>query len=123
MHGGHDITGVPIGQTAPPGTPQFLDKGDEIVGGAGNDTLNGGPGDDKMYGDEQTSLALDADEPGAETVEGEAPGNDLIEGGAGADDIWGGRGNDEVLRRVHLVRRTGSTAPVTTSRATPATTG
>ena len=96
VHGGHDITGVPIGQTAPPGTPQFLDKGDEIVGGAGNDTLNGGSGDDKMYGDEQTSLALDADEPGAETVEGEAPGNDLIEGGAGADDIWGGRGNDEV---------------------------
>ena len=94
IHGGHDITGVPAGKQAPPGTPQFLDKADEIVGGADNDTLSGGSGDDRIYGDELSTLALSADEPGEEKVEGGNPGNDLIEGGAGADDIWGGRGND-----------------------------
>ncbi len=94
LHGGHDISPVPTGVTPPDGAQTFVDKGDEIVGGGGNDTLNGGSGDDRLYGDELTGLAISDDQPGAETVDDEAPGNDLIEGGAGEDRIWGGRGND-----------------------------
>ena len=46
---------------------------DDIYGGAGNDTLSGGAGDDDIYGD---------------------GGDDTISGGAGDDDLSGGAGAD-----------------------------
>jgi Ca2+-binding RTX toxin-like protein len=46
-----------------------------LVGGNGNDTLNGGPGRDFLFGYD---------------------GNDVLNGGLGTDAMWGGPGNDTV---------------------------
>ncbi|HEY1379779.1 MAG TPA: calcium-binding protein, partial [Gemmataceae bacterium] len=46
---------------------------DLVVGGSGNDTLSGGAGNDLVYG---------------------AGGNDVLDGGDGADRLYGNAGND-----------------------------
>jgi Ca2+-binding RTX toxin-like protein len=71
-----------------------------IVGGAGNDTLNGGAGADMLNGgagadtlnggDDNDSLVGDT---GNDTLSGGA-GNDVLNGGADADSMAGGIGND-----------------------------
>jgi len=58
---------------------------DLIGGGAGNDTLWGGAGHDTLYGDD-----------GNDVVNGGA-GNDVIQGGAGADTLDGGEGVDTLV--------------------------
>ena len=56
-----------------------------IRGGAGNDSIVGGGGDDVIYGD-----------AGIDTVLG-GGGNDIILGGTDADYLYGGLGNDLLI--------------------------
>ncbi|HPZ55910.1 MAG TPA: M10 family metallopeptidase C-terminal domain-containing protein, partial [Ottowia sp.] len=55
---------------------------DVILGGSGNDTINGLTGNDSLYGGD-----------GNDTLNGGA-GNDLLVGGKGNDTLTGGTGND-----------------------------
>jgi hypothetical protein len=57
------------------------------VGADGNDTLNGGTGDDKLFG-----------AGGNDTLNG-GPGNDTLNGGGGNDNLNGGGGNDKLTDR------------------------
>lgn len=73
--------------------PAFLDSGQRslttspvtIMGGSGNDTINGSDGDDLLLAGS-----------GRDSVMGN-PGNDTIIGGGGDDTLQGGDGNDTVL--------------------------
>jgi Ca2+-binding RTX toxin-like protein len=56
-----------------------------LFGGAGNDTLTGGSGDDFLFGQD-----------GNDTLLGKG-GNDLLFGGAGNDTLTGGSGDDQVF--------------------------
>jgi Ca2+-binding RTX toxin-like protein len=58
---------------------------DLLIGGGGNDTLDGGKGDDLIFGG-----------AGDDKIKG-GRGNDLIFGGSGNDKINGGRGNDVIF--------------------------
>ncbi|WP_180298975.1 calcium-binding protein [Snodgrassella alvi] len=61
----------------------YGDKGDDILnGGDGNDTLNGGEGNDILNGGD-----------GNDTLNG-GEGNDILNGGAGDDTLWGKEGYD-----------------------------
>ena len=66
---------------------------DNLLGGAGNDTINGASGGDTINGgtgnDELNGGA------GNDTIDGGA-GNDAIDGGTGADSIDGGTGSDTI---------------------------
>lgn len=55
-----------------------------IYGGAGNDTLTGGAGADRIYG-----------QAGNDIIDGSA-GNDKLYGGSGNDTLTGGRGDDRL---------------------------
>lgn len=55
-----------------------------IYGGAGNDTLTGGAGADRIYG-----------QAGNDIIDGSA-GNDKLYGGSGNDTLIGGRGDDRL---------------------------
>ena len=57
---------------------------EDLVGGAGNDSIDGGKGNDNIDGG-----------AGQDAIEG-GVGNDTIDGGEGADVIDGGKGNDTV---------------------------
>jgi len=57
----------------------------QLFGGAGNDTLTGGSGDDQLFGG-----------AGNDTLLGKG-GNDLLFGGAGNDTLIGGTGDDQVF--------------------------
>jgi Ca2+-binding RTX toxin-like protein len=57
----------------------------QLFGGAGNDTLTGGSGDDQLFGG-----------AGNDTLFGKG-GNDLLFGGAGNDTLIGGSGDDQVF--------------------------
>ena len=80
------------------GTEQY----DVIYGGlGGSDTIEGGPGDDHIYGygQYQDPVFFDligADQkPGSDTIRG-GSGNDTISGGEGPDEIHGDSGNDHL---------------------------
>jgi Ca2+-binding RTX toxin-like protein len=60
-------------------------------GGAGNDSLKGGPGPTQMYGDDGNDTL--AGGTGNEALYG-GSGNDSLTGGAGNDTLAGGAGND-----------------------------
>ena len=65
-----------------------------IIGGDGNDALNGTPGPDLMlggFGDDRI-FGLD----GNDHLEGD-PGNDFLDGGNGDDRLQGRKGNDHLL--------------------------
>ena len=63
-----------------------IDEGDDILlGGAGNDTIQGNGGDDVLRG-----------ELGDDSLIG-GSGNDTLDGGAGADTLLGGTGNDILI--------------------------
>ena len=57
---------------------------DQAFGGEGDDTVIGGAGNDRLFGD-----------AGDDFLDG-GDGNDIIAGGLGADQLIGGRGNDTV---------------------------
>jgi Ca2+-binding RTX toxin-like protein len=58
----------------------------------GNDTLNGGSGDDILYGD---SYGYTPSSPGSITG-----GTDVLNGGAGDDQLWGGPNDDKFVFNV-----------------------
>jgi Ca2+-binding RTX toxin-like protein len=60
---------------------------DRLFGGAGNDTVLGGRGNDRLFG-----------APGNDVIFG-GPGNDRIDPGSGRDHVSAGPGNDRVLAR------------------------
>ncbi|APE44744.1 hypothetical protein BOO69_16010 [Sulfitobacter alexandrii] len=67
---------------------------DEIEGGNGSDTLRGGIGNDLILGGEMADTLLG--DGGFDTLQGDE-GNDLINGGAGADLLRGGAGDDFII--------------------------
>ncbi|MDO8340775.1 MAG: calcium-binding protein, partial [Candidatus Woesebacteria bacterium] len=82
----------------------FAGGGDDLVeGGAdgidggvtGGDTIDGGPGDDVLYGDQRIAIA-DAIRRG-ETDAGASARGDAILGGAGADWVIGSTGRDALM--------------------------
>lgn len=75
---------------------------DHVMGEIGSDIINGGEGNDQLFGDRPYNTGIfDPDEEGEEIIEGQAQnlshryhGNDVIDGGNGNDDIVGGGGDD-----------------------------
>lgn len=68
---------------------------DIIRGGAGSDTIRGGPSDDQLYGSSGNDIISAG--PGQDKVYGE-DGNDLLYAlKPGADQLFGGPGNDRLL--------------------------
>ena len=75
---------------------------DKLTGGAGTDTLNGGEGNDKLDGGKGDDTLLGGE--GNDTLKGGAGndaldggvGNDVLQGGAGTDVLNGGEGNDQL---------------------------
>ncbi|WP_309137374.1 peroxidase family protein [Pseudomonas sp. LS44] len=74
-----------------------------MLGGAGDDTLNGGTGNDSLNGQagNDTLLGGGGDDAllgglGDDTLNGDA-GNDNLDGGEGHDSLNGGTGNDTLL--------------------------
>ncbi len=65
-----------------------------LVGGDGNDTLNGGSDNDKIFGSAGNDSLSDGD--GKDTLNG-GSGNDKIFGGTGNDLLNGGGGNDTFI--------------------------
>lgn len=76
-----------------------------MLGDTGNDTLNGGDGNDTLYGDGRMGIdSHGAGTAGPITLYGDVErdidsltgldGNDIINAGKGNDVIYGGRGND-----------------------------
>jgi len=68
-------------------------ESDYYLGGAGADTIEGGPGNDHIYGNGPTAVAGAID--GADSLSA-GDGNDYVQGNAGADTIDGGAGNDRL---------------------------
>ena len=81
----------------------------KICGLLGNDTINGGPGDDTLFGDAcdlkaKTVFGAQAAAGGNDKLNGDdgndilfgGPGNDVLKGGKGKDKLFGGRGNDKL---------------------------
>jgi hypothetical protein len=71
--------------------------GDRLAGGAGGDVLLGGPGSDELDGGAGDDMLRGETMPGLSPPlpEGEA-GADQLEGGAGEDDLEGGPGGDAI---------------------------
>lgn len=63
----------------------LIDTDAEIYGGAGNDLISAGSGDDRIFG-----------EDGCDVLLGNF-GNDRLDGGAGDDFLYGGIGNDVLI--------------------------
>lgn len=94
-----------------------LDKGFELFGGDGNDSITGGKSDDTIHGDAGADLLAggagddfidggDGDEKVVKASDGTVTtnagidggdGNDILLGGAGDDSITGGNGNDLII--------------------------
>ncbi len=80
--------------------PTFIDAGDILNGGAGNDTLVGSTGDDTLNGQAGNDLLLGGGGndsllggAGQDTLDGQA-GDDTLNGQGGNDTLLGGGGND-----------------------------
>ncbi|MEB0011472.1 calcium-binding protein [Glaciimonas sp. Cout2] len=70
---------------------------DSLDGGEGDDTLSGNAGDDRLNGGEGNDTLLGG--AGNDTLIG-GDGNDILTGGKGDDTLYGGLGNDTyILRR------------------------
>ncbi|ADG11912.1 calcium-binding protein [Caulobacter segnis] len=67
------------------------DANDHLVGGVGDDTLDGAGGDDSLEGGDGADTLIGGD--GDDTLDGGA-GADTLQGGSGADILIGGAGND-----------------------------
>lgn len=76
---------------------QGTNQADSIIGNAWENTLTGGEGDDKLYGD---GFVYDGDdgEWESDSPDGNAPvieeDNDVLDPGLGTDESYGGTGND-----------------------------
>ena len=101
-NGGRGIAGGPGNETLNGGAGN-----DILTGGPGNDTLNGGAGDDILTGDGDIYLGWgDPDHSGAtdnlglpitERLNGYSdPGDDVLNGGPGDDGLDGGGGDDRL---------------------------
>lgn len=84
-------------------TAEGMTEGVLIIGGAGNDVITGGSGDDLIDGGEGDDIinAGDGDDnvvggDGNDTIDG-GDGDDRLVGGLGADDLTGGDGDDRVI--------------------------
>ncbi len=66
---------------------------DELLGGPGNDIISGGGGDDLLVGEAGNDRIGGG--AGKDSILGGA-GNDVISGGAGNDSVLGGAGNDVI---------------------------
>ncbi|WP_043919788.1 calcium-binding protein, partial [Jannaschia aquimarina] len=66
----------------------------ELVGGAGDDTLDGAAADDVLRGGTGDDVLRGGD--GRDAIQGGA-GDDVLRGGRGADDLDGGAGTDRVV--------------------------
>lgn len=73
---------------------------DTLIGGSAADTLQGGDGNDLLYGNGGDDLLLGGTGndriwggDGNDTMHGEE-GHDFLDGGNGNDSVWGGVGND-----------------------------
>ncbi len=66
---------------------------DSLCGGAGADRINGGPGDDVLDGEAGADRLFG--KVGADLLYGR-DGNDRLKGGGGTDILWGGSGNDRL---------------------------
>jgi len=72
---------------------------DFIFGGPGSDAISGGAGNDHLYGQ-----SANGGPDGADGIDGNDgsdyiqgnAGNDMLDGGAGSDRIFGGAGNDSI---------------------------
>ncbi|MEX5282167.1 MAG: hypothetical protein NW700_11475 [Nitrospiraceae bacterium] len=80
---------------------------DQLYGGAGADTLTGGEGNDLLYGDRRAIRGVDVNDTligGNDTLDGgegddvldAGVGDDLLIGGVGHDSLSGGDGNDRL---------------------------
>jgi hypothetical protein len=69
------------------------DGNDFVSGGGGSDVLDGGAGNDTLDGGTADDTLRGGD--GADQLVG-GPGNDILVGGPGADSISGGDGNDNI---------------------------
>lgn len=69
------------------------DKGDDIIGGAGQDVLKGNGGNDRISGGDDRDRIWGGD--GSDAIHGGA-GDDTIKGGAGHDKVQGGDGADKI---------------------------
>jgi Ca2+-binding RTX toxin-like protein len=80
---------------------------DVLDGGPGDDTVNGFDGDDELHGDGGLSAGADTlvggsgndrlyGEAGPDTLGG-GPGNDMADGGTGSDALGGGPGADQLF--------------------------
>ena len=76
--------------------PTLLEGGagdDQIFGGSGNDVIDGGDGRDKLLGRNGVDRIFGGD--GSDWIWGNHDGDSLF-GGAGDDKIWGKLGNDHI---------------------------
>src|SRR5262245_12428883 len=101
---GDDRFRAPTPAVQLPGTPGSLndDANIRFNGGAGKDTLQGGPDPEYFYGDtgDDTANAGGGDDvldgfTGIDTLHGECD-DDLVVGGEGNDLLWGEDGNDNI---------------------------
>ncbi len=95
---------------------RFLEGGERVYGGAGNDVITALGGDDRVWGEGGADTlyggagndALDGG-TGADWLAGEE-GNDVLDGGTGDDSLTGGAGSDTYVFRqgsgVDLIRAT-----------------
>jgi len=103
------VNGVRLGQFAVPAGGIVMDSGNgndailisqnvssaaEIYGGAGNDLIAGGGGNDRIFGEDGNDVLLGGS--GNDRLDGRA-GDDLLYGGLGNDVLIGGLGDDWVF--------------------------
>ena len=72
----------------------------DVLGGAGADSITGGSGNDHLYGGGRVAVANDGADTinagaGSDYLQGNA-GDDQLNGGDGSDRIQGGQGNDSI---------------------------
>ena len=95
LDAGHTYIQTLAGNDSVQGSPGDDIYDDEIFGpnGQGNDTFIGGAGDDEIWaGTDDDSVSGGA---GSDTLNGQS-GNDTIDGGTDADSLYGGIGDDSV---------------------------